>query len=340
MAAQGLSAGSAVAGRRPRQEADAGRCLEHTKPRQGLDRAPAYDDGHPDHVGGLFEYLSARHTFEAATNVFTAQSVTPLVSDFAGDSIKITDFQTQPVTLIEPFAPDCDCRVSAMPFETCHLNVGPQAGATRGVVLSVDKSHNGRWIAQTAGVIVGDTEYNPTRGVPGSAVFDPIRRVLLGEGAGADRSDPRLLRFVVLHIGSSQLKNRRGGHLYLDGLISLVKDIDHYRDTHALGIDDDTLPILISEWGLEHAARAQIRAAWSQGAVPRRLEDAFSDVNLLRETVAVVEAAVNPRTLTLLPADVGLWIGLASGRVFTETRGPVPANRVKVIEGDDGLRYG
>lgn len=306
---------------------------KHGVPVSALDSC-VVTHNHPDHVGGLFEYLSARNTLNIPTRVFAAQSITPIVGDFAGMTTSIQDFDVAPVTLIEPFPPQHHRRLSAVPFATSHVGVGPNIAATRGVLLTAEELRNGSWIAQATAAIVGDTEYQRHRGQPGAAVFDGMRQVLLGDGTGSG-GRPDLLRFVVLHIGSAQLKNSRGKHLYLDGLISLVKDIEHYRDTHAA--DDTKLPILISEWGLEHASEAQIRAALDTEPPPE-LCKAFSNGSLLWEVVRVVEAAVHPRTVTLLPADLGLWIGIMTGHVYT-ARGGVPPDEVLVKEASDGLTY-
>jgi hypothetical protein len=172
---------------------------------------------------------------------------------------------------------------------------------------------------------LGDTEYKSATDEPASAVFQAMREHFT-------RSN---LRVAVLHIGSSQLKSATGKHLYLPGLIDLLKDIEFLRRKSGL---HDKLLVLVSEWGLEHASREQLARA----LVPkssRRVLSAFGPNSLVTQTIEAVTSSWDFANLTVLPADIGLAVGLESGRIYLEGARPVEPEDVIVKTDREGLTY-
>jgi GAF domain-containing protein len=285
---------------------------------------------HADHVAGLFEFLAARHVIKKATALYPVKSVFPIVRDYAGADFSVTEFDTLKVPLIAEFdrpRTHRNYRITATPFETSHSNVGPSAGATRGVTLESAEHSEGdaHWTPVASAVLLGDTEYDPLQS-PTTAVFQGIREQL---------HTPNL-RVVVLHIGSAQLKNRMGGHLYLTGLIDVLKELDYYKSQHRG--DTKKLLVLVSEWGLEHASATQVaEAIQGPNAVTDGLVSAF-DESLLMRTVQVARDCIDTTRLTVLAADLGLWVGLHSGNLYVDGKALAPET-VQIRCTDKGLVY-
>jgi hypothetical protein len=218
-------------------------------------------------------------------------------------------------------------RLVATPVETSHHTVG-QVEGTRGVLISVEtEGAGGHYNCQSSALLLGDTEYQRDRGHVNAGIFEGIRRAL-------ERRD---LSAVALHIGCSQLKDAPGKHLYLTGLGDILRDIDHFRLTHELGPPAPKLLVLVSEWGLEHATLDQIQTA-VQGGLPGTLADAFDNESRVRKTIEVIKESYRLQTIELLPADVGLVVGLISGKVYLKGRA-VPPGRIDFQPGGKGLEY-
>lgn len=122
------------------------------------------------------------------------------------------------------------------------------------------------------------------------------------------------VKVAVVHIGSSQLKTQTGKHLYLPGLYDLLQDVDAAR-RRRVGTRAKRLLVLISEWGLEHATANQIANALP-GDAAKALRKGFGKKSLVLETIDVMKQTCSLDTIRLLPADVGLVVGIESGLVY------------------------
>jgi hypothetical protein len=102
----------------------------------------------------------------------------------------------------------------------------------------------------------------------------------------------------------------------------------HLHATHYHG----TLLVLISEWGLEHATADQIRSV-SGVSLP-----GFNAHSPIIETIRYLQKGLTK--IFLLPADLGLVVGLESGQIYLENAGAVGAQNVEVEPTNEGLSYG
>jgi len=282
---------------------------------------------HPDHAAGIFEYVAARHALGQQTSLFCAPPVLEMLKSLAGKNLDVTSFAADDVDIMPPYqaADKKRRRLRATPLPTAHLSVGPHQG-TRGVILSSEELvRNAPHILATC-VLLGDTEYDSNLYNPNS-VFNGIRKAL-------QQPD---VKVAVLHIGCSQLKIGTGKHLYLRGLIDILKDIDHWRYTNVPNPTENRLLILISEWGLEHATARQL-AGSMRGDLPDDLKAVFGKENLIIKTIRVLNS-YRFETLYLLPADVGLSVGLESGNVYLKGVGARKPEEVEVTCDDKGLVY-
>jgi DNA-binding response OmpR family regulator len=278
---------------------------------------------HADHVGGIFEYVSARHAAGKSTQVFCNRSVKEMLRSLAGSSLDVTEFVEDPVELVPTYTGQ-DGRqrnITATPLRTYHENIGDTQG-TRGVTVTSEvSSREGHVLSRSTCVLLGDTEYHSDR-----RPFRKIRKALAG----------RDVKVAVLHIGSSQLKAQTGKHLYLPGLKDILKDVDSLRRKRPEN-HEDRLLVLISEWGLEHATAAQIAGALP-GHAPKDLQKEFGSESPILETIDVMKSLCALDTITLLPADAGLVVGIESGKIYLDG---VPANPQDVDpkSGKSGLSY-
>jgi GAF domain-containing protein len=282
---------------------------------------------HPDHVGGLMEYLAVRHQLGQPTQVFAADSVIPITRDFQGSVINIRNFDTQVIDLVPEFLDTAGQRrrMMATPFQTRHDTAGP-SDPTRAVLLRSEIAALDGWHCRATAILLGDTEYRREAG-PDMGVFEGIRAML---------KVPKL-RVLVLHIGSAQMKWRTGGHLYLFGLIDILKELEYQRAKQDQE-GTEKLLVLVSEWGLEHATHAQVVAALPAEPTALGPLGTFDAEGLILEALDVVRSCVDLTTLTLLPADLGLVVGIESGCVYIDGV-PTPAEQVEVGVGAQGLVY-
>jgi DNA-binding response OmpR family regulator len=278
---------------------------------------------HPDHVGGVFEYVAARHAASESTEIFCNHSVNEMLRGLAGPGLGITEFIDAPIDLVPAYTGrDGHQRsITATPLQTYHQNIGTMQG-TRGVIITSESSRrDGHPLSRSVCVLLGDTEYRSDR---------PEFRKICKALANPD------VKVAVLHIGSSQLKAQTGKHLYLPGLQDILKDVDSYRRKH-VGNRESTLLVLISEWGLEHATAAQIGNALPRH-VTKSLRKQFGSESPILETIEVMERVCGLDTIKLFPADSGLVVGIESGKVYI---GGSPTNPQDILPRCDkfGLKY-
>jgi hypothetical protein len=284
---------------------------------------------HPDHIGGFFEYVAARHAAGQSTNAFCSQSVGSMLGTYAG-SLHVGPFDRTGVEIIPPYALASGkemMRVVATPVVTSHHTVG-QVEGTRGILLSIESPGvAGHFDCRATTLLLGDTEYQSERTHVNAAIFDGIR-------AAFSRSN---LKVVVLHIGCCQHKDSPGKHLYLTGLVDILRDIDQYRMSNQLRPPKQRLLVLVSEWGLEHATRRQILGALPRG-MPLDVASVFDEESGVQKTIEVVKASHRFDTMDLLPADEGLTVGLLSGSVYINGL-PVRPDKVHSKTNAKGLEY-
>ena len=284
---------------------------------------------HPDHIGGVPEYMTARHVLGDPTWVFCAPGAKEMLASYAGGTVEVGDFNEIDVELVRPYeATGGKRRLRATPIKTAHFSVGHKDG-TRGVVLTSELAvSNDRFALQSSCVLLGDTEFRPGSFGPNADLFKRMCEEL---------ARPEV-RIAVVHIGCSQLKEGTGKHLYLHGLVDLLKDVDYVRSHNIPDAKRNRLLVLVSEWGLEHATAEQLAGALSVKPSDDLIQ-AFSRESLVVKTIDVIRSSWRFDTVTLLPADVGLTVGIESGLVYLKGVAPTRPEDVKVGWDENGLVY-
>jgi CheY-like chemotaxis protein len=283
---------------------------------------------HPDHVGGIFEYVASRHVLGEDTSVFCSASALNMLDPFRGNRLNVQQLGLTNVDIIPPYdAYGGRRRIVATPVPTSHHDVGGVEG-TCGVLLASDMT-NSRSVFHTCSttLVLGDTEYDERAYAPNAALYQKMRDALAN----------RDLKVAVLHIGCSQFKEGTGKHLYLPGLIAILRELDYARRTHV--DSEQPLLVLVSEWGLEHATAGQLRKALPPDADSKELISAFGTESLVRETIEIIDKSCPLDRIKLLPADVGLVVGMESGQVYIDGKYKTAPEDVIVDQDDDGLVY-
>jgi hypothetical protein len=118
-----------------------------------------------------------------------------------------------------------------------------------------------------------------------------------------------------------------------------LDDIDQARWNAGRNLrpPNQKLLVLVSEWGLEHASRAQVARAVG-GKLPSYFQP-FTERSLLWKTIRVVRGACKLRTIEILPADIGLAVGIETGMIYLDGVLPVRPDEVKISVGKEGLVY-
>ncbi|MBS1826997.1 MAG: response regulator [Acidobacteria bacterium] len=282
---------------------------------------------HPDHIGGIFEFIAGRHVLGDSTSIFCSKSVQAVLDTYRGAYTNVREIAHNHVDVIAPYeASDSRRRVVAHPIPTSHFDAGNAEGTFGILADSQVMDHHGQFHTRATTLLLGDTEYDPRENGPNASLFNGIRAALA-------RPD---LKVAVLHIGCSQFKEGTGKHLYLPGLTALLKYVDHARRAYLDGAEP--LLVLVSEWGLEHASATQIANAFPDGA-PVGLVSEFDSSSLVRETIEVLESALSLEKVRLLPADVGLVVGMDSGQVYIDGKLRTAPENVLVEESCEGLIY-
>ena len=92
------------------------------------------------------------------------------------------------------------------------------------------------------------------------------------------------------------------------------------------------LPVLLSEWGLEHATRQQIEAVCAEDLVE------FDDKSPILEMAERLNDGL--RMAHVLPADIGLTIGLETGSIYLPDGSVQEADKIRAFLGANGIEYG
>jgi hypothetical protein len=201
-------------------------------------------------------------------------------------------------------------------FKTEHQEIG-HSSDTKGLAIEFSTSP-----AESRLVILGDTAYE----------------------AGIHRSEfiSRLAdshtKIVVLHIGSSQLKQRVGGHLYLMGLNRLLTSIGEEL-VAVKRPQNDKLLVIISEWGFEHATGQQIKKI-SPGV------KGFDSSSPIIETIDFLKSGLAnllyDKRMTVIPGDIGLMVGIESRKVYWKDKNGIKSANPDALRwrtNDDGIEY-
>ena len=268
---------------------------------------------HPDHMGGIFELMAARHALGRKTRAICNPSSCEMLGDCAGYSLDVKQLDESPMDLFRPYLGGgrwLGVRVKG--FKTAHEEIGRQ-NSSRGVCIMSEAGAqlNEREVIGEL-VILGDTEYD--RSEHREAIVGMICRPTVN--------------VVVLHIGCSQFKQATGKHLYLKGLQQLLSDMDaqlgviKYRGKQL---------VLVSEWGLEHATGAQVEKAFGRKIA------GYNEVSPILETIRFMQKGL--RKIVLLPADIGLSVGIDSGKVYLGERIGVEPTDITLNVSEEGIVY-
>ncbi len=281
---------------------------------------------HPDHIGGVFEYIACRHEAGLPTTFHCNASTRKMLAEIAGPKItpqQLPDNNKQEIVL----NPYCDTNgtyrsLGVRAFATDHREAGWDSDP-RGLILDCHAGpEKEKQEASARTVILGDSAFDQ-----GNPTMD-FASVLT-------ETEPKI---AVLHIGSAQLKQRVGGHLYLKGLARLVQELAAKLE-RLRRRPDNKLVVLISEWGLEHATAEQMKQICPELEGMDNASPITATVDLLRKGLEDIDHD----KMIILPADIGLIVGMETGMVYIKdargrTRG-LPAEQVKFQAGPGGLIY-
>jgi CheY-like chemotaxis protein len=281
---------------------------------------------HPDHMGGVFEYIACRYEAGKPASFLCNPSTQRMLSQMAQANVTprvLPENNKEDVVLSYNDSGGTFRSLGVRAFATDHREVGWDSDS-RGLVLTChtgEKKDEQDSYCRT--VILGDSAFDETN-------RDMDFPTIL---AGDENT-----KIVILHIGSAQIKRRAGGHLYLTGLGRLVQQLaaklEGYRRNRK-----NKLVVLVSEWGLEHANASQMSIICPDAK-------GFDDVSAIVSTIDFLRNNLKELgydRLTILPADIGLIIGMESGLVYLKSTDgqfkKVPAEQVTFTPTADGLQY-
>lgn len=267
---------------------------------------------HPDHIGGIFEYMSARYALDLKTKAWCNKATTDMLGDCSGFNMEMKELEKEIETPLFKYNKgyNSERKLNVIGFSTSHREIG-KSSSTIGLSISIFNSKNAGDNLFSKAVILGDTEYRR----PHNNKF-------------IDYLTAETVKFIVLHVGSTQMKQREGGHLYYPGLKKILTDIEVALENK--GRTSYKMPVLLSEWGLEHATKEQID----------RICD--TDISGFDDRSPIIEIMNNLNDeyecLSILPADIGLKIGLETGKIYIDDM-QVDVDDVDVNMTEDGILY-
>ncbi len=268
---------------------------------------------HPDHVAGIFEVMASRHALGLTTKGWCNRTTKEMFGDCSGFGLEMDELNPKIDSPLLSYssAQGEKRKVLVTGFPTAHREIG-RSSASLGLILSccIEDPKGDRLLGK--GVILGDTEYN-------RANHESFIDLLTDEG----------VRFVVLHIGSAQEKQREGGHLYYPGLKRILADMEARLEKKRR--ISGKLPVLLSEWGLEHATASQIENICGNEVL------GFDDRSPMLETTERLNRDL--RMIQVIPADIGLTIGLETGFIHLPDGKVVRAEEVVAVMTPTGIEY-
>jgi CheY-like chemotaxis protein len=269
---------------------------------------------HPDHIGGIFEFLAARHAFGKRTRAFCNPAVSEMLGNCSNFNLEVKELNNEHVDALYPYpiAKDSWIKIRLKGFNTFHEEIG-RLNSAKGLVFTLQTGNRNNDLEDISDVvIVGDTEYDH------ADHHDLIIPTICTSN----------VRLVVLHIGCSQLKQSTGKHLYLKGLEDILQDMDaQLRMIKYQG----KLLVVISEWGLEHATKQQLLRACGTS------QKGFNDISPIKETIELLQKSL--KKIILLPADIGLMVGVKSGNVYLQDGSFLSKEEVRFDITDEGIVY-
>ncbi len=264
---------------------------------------------HPDHVGGVFEYIACRHVIGDHSTIQANPSVSRMLEDYGGAGLTITELKTEDVELLSSSQ---GRQLAVRGIETDHTEAGRSSSSLGLVISSTVRARGGAVENRAELIILGDTSYEPHR--------HQVRFV-----ANLINYNVKVL---VVHIGCSQLKFRHGKHLYLEGLQRLLRDVDSHLEYMNY---NGKLLVLISEWGLEHATAEQIKGICGEDLA------GFDAKSPIERAVRFLRNSL--KKIVLLPADIGLLVGINSGLVYMKDGTGVLPSDISFGTDKEGLVY-
>jgi DNA-binding response OmpR family regulator/ribonuclease BN (tRNA processing enzyme) len=231
---------------------------------------------HPDHLGGIFEYLACRNTLNEKSHLFC--NPTTLEMFISHRSVEQIDEIS--INLLEDWDKTKFKKILLSGFRTSHNEIGPRNNP-RAIEIEFVQPNGHKYKL----VILGDTEY---------------RKEFV------DRLADQNVKILVLHIGSAQLNEGTGKHLYIEGTRKLLLGLNAALEN--IGVPEKHLLVLISEWGLEHASYDQLKEIGIQN-----IPDDFkgSPIN------DIIRCLGNDlKYINILPADIGLMVDIIDQNIY------------------------
>lgn len=268
---------------------------------------------HPDHIGGIFEFMAARHAIGKKTKAFLSPSTCQMLGDCSGFNLEVKELNEQHVDIVNSYPIENRwLQIQAKGFNTFHEEIG-RINSSKGLIITIKTGVNNINLEEKAEIaIVGDTAYNHA---DHHAAIVPI-------------ICKHNTKMIVLHIGSSQYKQSTGKHLYFKGLKDILLDIDlELRNIQYPG----KLLIIISEWGLEHATKKQLMTSCGMSL------KGFNDISPIKETIKLLQIGLEK--IVLLPADLGLRIGIETGSIYLQDDSKRNADEIDFEATDNGILY-
>jgi CheY-like chemotaxis protein len=304
-------------GRMPAAVIDPGfRCLDVLRclgiPSEDLETC-VITHNHPDHMAGIFELMAARHALGKRTRALCSNSCTDTLQGYAGFNLEVKALDGNPADIFKRYPSRGGwAGVRVKGFSTAHEEIGPH-NSTMGLCITSEEGDDQAQLDVVGElVILGDTAYERPEH------RDFLLKVICRP----------IVNTVVLHIGCSQLKQATGKHLYLKGTQELLHDIEAQLEVERR---KGKLLVLLSEWGLEHATKEQIARVVSRDL------PAFDDVSPILETARYLQKGL--RKIRLVPADIGLTVGLHSGDIYLNEGIPIELDSLTLGVSEDGIRY-
>jgi DNA-binding response OmpR family regulator/ribonuclease BN (tRNA processing enzyme) len=269
---------------------------------------------HPDHVGGVFEYIACRHVIGESTTIKANLSVCRMLEGYNGPILSVSELNREEVDLfsVVPNPLISSRHLTVCGIETAHEEAGRQSSTLGLVIASTFRARGGSPERRKEIVVLGDTGYERHQ--------------------HRERFVTKLINhnvtLMVVHIGCSQLKFKLGKHLYLEGLQNLLADIDSHLATIQY---NGKFLVLVSEWGLEHATSEQIREICGEHLT------GFDTESPIVSTISILGKRL--KKITLLPADAGLMVGMESGFVYLKNGTPIPSHQIRFSTSKEGLIY-
>jgi CheY-like chemotaxis protein len=269
---------------------------------------------HPDHLGGIFEFLSCRNVLNKTTKLFCSDSTIAMFGSWSNSALEIKPLNSSEQPLIEYETNQNKLQqISIKSFTTFHDEIGNIVNSCGLVIRS--RQGNGNEILNSSYnqiVILGDTAYQ---------THDYLEKFI------RENIDVNT-KLLVLHIGCSQLRQQLGKHLYLNGLCQILEDINVTLKTINY---NNKLLVLISEWGLEHAQKDQMNL------ICKDIAKDFYDKSLIMETYELFKDKHSK--ITVLPADIGLMVGIDSGKIYLGNNRSIPPDELKITVNEKGIIY-